>query len=159
MKFEKRLRLIRRSISVLIKDGSIAEIRMPRTERGPQCGLFSDLNALPRAAAEHSGNAPGVFVGLNPVRQSPAVQATNNLASATLIFNVASGCRLISIQYGHPTRLRRMPSMKRQSRWQKSAEVGFVNWAGPIQFWPTAVTERTSSTALPCQTTNRVRSW
>jgi len=67
MNFEERFKTIKRTLLVLIAEGSIAELRVPKSEGGPKCGLFSDLSDLATAAAQHSGKAPGIFIGLNPV--------------------------------------------------------------------------------------------
>jgi hypothetical protein len=91
MNFEERFNTIKRILSVLIEVRSVAELRVPTLRSGSKCGLFSDLNALAAAAAKSSGKAPGVFIGLNPVKRS-SDEVTNRLAK------VSSAIRDIDIQ-------------------------------------------------------------
>src|SRR5580692_7183447 len=91
MNFEERFNTIKRILSVLIAEKSVAELRAPKLRSGPKWGLFSDFDALATAAANCSGKAPGVFIGLNPVKRS-AGEVTNRLAK------VSSAIRDIDIQ-------------------------------------------------------------
>jgi len=84
MTFQERAKIIQRNLSVLIEPGSIAELRVPGSDGGSLCGLFSDFKALAIAAAKFSGKTPGVFFSLNPVKRSMTEEVTNRLAKASL---------------------------------------------------------------------------
>jgi hypothetical protein len=60
--------LIRKALDVVLEPGSVAELRVPKTERTKTVsGYFDDFDKLADAAAEWSDQAPGVYITLNPV--------------------------------------------------------------------------------------------
>lgn len=83
MNLRERVKTIRRTLAMLIEDGSIAELRVPEASDGPQSGLFDDMDKMAEAAAEVSGKAPGVYFTLNPVKRTLANRVKNRLARAS----------------------------------------------------------------------------
>jgi hypothetical protein len=68
---------IARALNLLIWPGEVAELRVPDTPRRTVSGYFNDLERLAEAAARWSGQAPGVYVTLNPVNPDLLARAAN----------------------------------------------------------------------------------
>src|SRR5438552_4146512 len=73
---------IGRALGLLIEPGKVAEVRVPNANGGGTvAGYFDDPGKLARAAAQWSGQAPGVYVTLNPVQGSLLARARNRTIS------------------------------------------------------------------------------
>jgi len=70
---------IRAAANVLLEPGAVYEVRIPNTRRGTVSGYFDDLHKLAEAAAQWSGQAPGVYVTLNPVNPDLLARSANRL--------------------------------------------------------------------------------
>src|SRR5262245_41156784 len=70
---------IAEALALLLEPGSVAELRVLNTNRGTVSGYFDDANALARAAAQWSGQAPGVYVTLNNVLPELLARASNHV--------------------------------------------------------------------------------
>ena len=70
---------IRGSLSCLLEEGSVAELRVLDTRRGTVSGYFTDFDQLAVAAAQMSGTAPGVYTTLNPVNPELLARSANRL--------------------------------------------------------------------------------
>ncbi|HLA81363.1 MAG TPA: hypothetical protein VJP78_07080 [Thermoleophilia bacterium] len=69
---------IRKALDVVLEPGSVAELRVPKTERTKTVsGYFDDFDKLAEAAAEWSDQAPGVYVTLNPVLPDLLARTSN----------------------------------------------------------------------------------
>jgi hypothetical protein len=77
MDSRKRFEMIRRGLGVFIKSGRVAELRVPESDRGPQRGLFTDLDEMAKAAARLSNTVPGIYFTMNPLKQSAKKGAKN----------------------------------------------------------------------------------
>jgi len=79
---KKRLQAIGRFLSLLLGTRPTAELRVPNGPEGPLNGIFNDRNKMAVVAAELSGNVPGIYVGLNPLRDSFNLEAGNCLTKS-----------------------------------------------------------------------------
>jgi hypothetical protein len=85
MDTKERIQKVRRALSLLIEDGSIAELRVPKSDDGPLTGLFDDLGMMAKAAAELSGEVPGIYFGLNPPMESFVDRVENRLRRSAAV--------------------------------------------------------------------------
>ena len=69
----------RRALSILPEPGAVFEIRVLHTQRGTLSGYFNDLDAAVQAAETVSGQAPGVYLTVNPVNPDLLARAVNRL--------------------------------------------------------------------------------
>jgi P4 family phage/plasmid primase-like protien len=69
-------RQIAKALKVLFEPGTLVELRAPGTAKATVSGYFTKIPQLAQAAAKWSGEAPGVYVTLNPV--NPALVARSN---------------------------------------------------------------------------------
>ena len=67
------------AISILLEPDSVAELRAPNAQGHTLSGYFDDYSLLAKEAAELSGQAPGVYVTLNPVRTDLLARAVNRI--------------------------------------------------------------------------------
>lgn len=81
----ERKQLIKKSLTILWGERSAAELRVPRSDAGALTGTFDDVGKMAQAAAEESGVAPGVYFGLNPIRDSAANRVQNRLKRSAAI--------------------------------------------------------------------------
>ncbi|MDP9469335.1 MAG: YfjI family protein [Chloroflexota bacterium] len=79
--------LIRESWEALVEPGTVHEVRIPKTRKGPSrlwgvaSGYFSDPDALVAALSNLTGlDAEGVYLTLNPVDPALLARAANRLA-------------------------------------------------------------------------------
>jgi len=81
--FKESPEIILHSLSILLEKDAVAELRAPRSDRGPLAGLFDDLNEMAEVAAElNAEELPEIYVSLNPVNPSPRSRVKNRLATA-----------------------------------------------------------------------------
>jgi hypothetical protein len=81
----ERKQLIKKSLTILWGERSAAELRVPRSDAGALTGIFDDVGKMAQAAADESGVAPGVYFGLNPIRDSAAARVQNRLKRSAAI--------------------------------------------------------------------------
>src|SRR5262245_51352711 len=63
---------IERLLHTLHPDGGTLELRIPKTPAdGTQAGYYDDYLKLAQDALRWSGQAPGIYVSLNPVSKDP----------------------------------------------------------------------------------------
>ena len=95
MTLEQQRALIKRFFSLVVEQDQIVELRVPKAKGGPLAGLFDDLDAMARTAANLSGRVPGVYFSVNPVKPSPANQVTNQLTKvSTTVRDTDIQCRV-----------------------------------------------------------------
>lgn len=70
---------IREAVRRLCEPGSVYELRIPKTRRGTVSGYYDDFDKLAEDAAKWSGQAPGVYVTLNPVNPALLARSSNRL--------------------------------------------------------------------------------
>jgi hypothetical protein len=68
---------IRRAVALICDPGSVYELRVPASQRGTESGYFANFEALVAAATRLSGQAPGIFVMLNPVAPALLARSVN----------------------------------------------------------------------------------
>jgi AAA domain len=68
---------IRRAIDLTCEPGAVYEVRAPDSRQGTASGYFSEPAKLAAAAARLSGQAPGVYITLNPVNPDLLARAAN----------------------------------------------------------------------------------
>ena len=74
--------VIRNALGVVLEPGSVAELRVPNTGNTKTVsGYFDDYDKLAGAAAEWSGQAPGVYITLNPVLPALLARRANRTKS------------------------------------------------------------------------------
>src|SRR5207247_68368 len=66
-------------IRALLEPRGVAELRVMGTDSGTISGYFDDPHKLLECAAKLSGQAPGVFLTLNPVKRELLSRAENRL--------------------------------------------------------------------------------
>src|SRR5687768_8537518 len=71
--------VIRRAIDTLIPPEQVVELRILGTRKGTVSGYFNDREKLISAAVEWSGEAPAVYVTLNPVDSALLARSCNRL--------------------------------------------------------------------------------
>ena len=152
MEFEKKLSRIRQALSVLIKDGSTAELRVLDAENHPRVGLFADLDEMANAAARSSG-ASGVYVTLNPVKSSLKKEVKNCLGRAIrcVTDHDIESRRWLFMDFD-PIRPGKSPSTEKNIRQRSNSQgsvVGdFALWDGQNRWLQIRVTAPIFSTAL-----------
>lgn len=72
---------IRRGITPLWIEGSVYELRVPKTRQGTVSGYFDSIDALAAQAAKLDGQADGVYMTLNPVHPALLARAANKVRS------------------------------------------------------------------------------
>ena len=72
---------IQKTLDYLFGPGHVVELRVPKTESGTIYGFFNDTNKLAAAASRLSGQAPGVYVTMNPVDPILLARANNRIRS------------------------------------------------------------------------------
>lgn len=70
---------IRRALQLLLEPEQVAELRVLNTRRGTVSGYFNNLGKLAPPAANLSGQAPGVYVTLNPINPDLLARANNRV--------------------------------------------------------------------------------
>jgi len=70
---------IKRALAVLFSAGDVAEIRILNTRYKTVSGYFDNLETLANGGAEWSGQAPAVYVTLNPVKPALLARSKNRL--------------------------------------------------------------------------------
>jgi len=65
------------ALDLLLEPGSLAELRVLKTPKGTVSGYFTDFAKLAAEAAQWSGQAPAVYVTLNPVKPELLARAAN----------------------------------------------------------------------------------
>jgi len=70
---------IKRTLSVLVEPGSVVELRILHTRHGTVSGYFTDMGKLYQSAKQWSGQAPGVYITLNPVNPDLFARSANHL--------------------------------------------------------------------------------
>lgn len=83
MKYKERLKGIARALILLVGSYPVAELRVPKADRGPLAGLFDDREKMAEVAANLSGEVPGIYFCLNPIKESNTRQVTNKLSKAS----------------------------------------------------------------------------
>lgn len=58
---------ISRFLDILFLPGEVRELRIPEAQYGTMSGYFNDKEELLNAAANISGNVPGVYITMNPL--------------------------------------------------------------------------------------------
>src|SRR5437762_1238129 len=72
---------ISEALRTLAEPGQVIELRLLNTPRAATVsGYFNDLDLAAKAAARWSGQAPAVYVTLNPVNPALLARACNRLA-------------------------------------------------------------------------------
>src|SRR4030095_6443670 len=72
---------IARAVALLVEPRSVVEVRAPRSRRGTLSGYFDDTTALVNAVAALNGDAPAMYVTLNPVQPALLARARNRIAA------------------------------------------------------------------------------
>ena len=70
---------IKRALAVLFSAGDVTELRILNTRYKTVSGYFDDLGTLDSAGAEWSGQAPAVYVTLNPVNPALLARSKNRV--------------------------------------------------------------------------------
>src|SRR3989304_3669289 len=70
---------IKRALAVLFSAGDVTELRILNTRYKTVSGYFDDLGTLDSAGAEWSGQAPAVYVKLNPVNPALLARSKNRV--------------------------------------------------------------------------------
>src|SRR5262249_10407498 len=71
---------IHRTLTLLHEPGSVVELRILNAGRnGTVSGYFTDRDKLAASAAQWSGQAPGVYVTLNPCNSDLLARAANHI--------------------------------------------------------------------------------
>lgn len=73
----------RKALNLLYRGDDVVELRIPKTTRGTVSGYFNDMEKLIVAAAEYSGEVPGIYITLNPVNPQLLARANNRLERYT----------------------------------------------------------------------------
>ena len=72
--------MINRTLTLLRVAGAVAELRILHTGRtGTVSGYYDDIDAMAQAAAQWSGQAPGVYMTLNPCTPALLARSANRL--------------------------------------------------------------------------------
>ncbi|HEY7422843.1 MAG TPA: hypothetical protein VH682_01155 [Gemmataceae bacterium] len=72
-------------LKLLCEPGEVYELRCPKTSHdGTVSGYFDDLGKLAQHADYWSGNAPAVYITLNPVKRDLLARAANRVLPASL---------------------------------------------------------------------------
>jgi hypothetical protein len=79
VKYKERFKSIARALILLVESYKISELRAPKSDRGPQSGLFDDPKKMAKAAAKLGGDAPGIYFCLNPIKESLVERVTNDV--------------------------------------------------------------------------------
>jgi hypothetical protein len=80
---------IRRTIALLAETGAVLELRVPKTGRHRTVSdYFSDPAKLAQTAAQWSGQAPGIYITLNPVNPALLARAANKAKSPRRLFTL-----------------------------------------------------------------------
>jgi hypothetical protein len=70
---------VRQALGLLVPSDSVCELRIPNTPRRTVSGYFNDPDRLAEAALEWDGQAPAVYVTLNPVKSALLARAHNRV--------------------------------------------------------------------------------
>lgn len=70
---------IREALSLLLEPGQVVELRSLNTVKGTISGYFDDFDKLAKVAAKISGQAPAVYITLNPVNPALLARSVNRL--------------------------------------------------------------------------------
>jgi predicted P-loop ATPase len=70
---------LHKGLQAVLLPGSIVELRLPVTHKGPYSGYFNDLEAMASRAADWSGKCPAVYFTLNPVQPELLSRSNNRL--------------------------------------------------------------------------------
>jgi hypothetical protein len=70
---------IKQTLSLLLEPGQVAELRCLNTVKGTISGYFDDFNKLAKVAAKISGQAPAVYITLNPVNPALLARSVNRV--------------------------------------------------------------------------------
>ena len=77
---------IKRALTVLFEPGQVVELRIPKTGKtGTVSGYFDDMAALAKAAAQWSGQAPGVYVTINTCEPSLLARSCNRAQAYAIV--------------------------------------------------------------------------
>jgi hypothetical protein len=80
---------IRRTIALLAETGAMLELHVPKTGRHRTVSdYFSDPAKLAQAAAQWSGQAPGIYITLNPVNPALLAHAANKAKPPRQLFTL-----------------------------------------------------------------------
>jgi len=89
---------IQTTLKLLYNPGDVVESRVLHTPRsGTVSGYFDDMDKLANAAVEWSGQAPGVYVTINPVL--PALLARSNNRLQTWVKHTTSDTEIVKRQW------------------------------------------------------------
>jgi len=71
--------MIIESLSTLISEGEVTELRILKTSRGTVSGYFDDSKQLANIAADYDENVPAIYFTLNPVKPDLLSRAKNRI--------------------------------------------------------------------------------